>query len=185
MAAVLFVLLIAVPLAELYVIVQVADGIGLIETIVLLIGVSLAGAWLLKQQGLHTWARLQDSLAHGKMPHRELVDGVLIVVGGALLLTPGFLTDAVGLLFLFPPTRAGLKRAARRLFARWARNRVAPGLRIFHAAVGGAERGERFDDRSYRVTKVTRSRSATPPRESPPALPPDRGSDEDDSPGRG
>jgi UPF0716 protein FxsA len=179
-AALLFVLLIAIPLAELYVIVQVADGIGLIETILLLIGVSLAGAWLLKQQGLHTWARLQDSLARGKMPHRELVDGVLIVVGGALLLTPGFLTDAVGLLFLFPPTRAGLKKAAGRLFARWARNRVAPGLRIFHTSAAGRD----FDDDRYRVTKVTRSRSTTPRRESPPALPPDPRSDEDDSPDR-
>lgn len=166
----LFVLLIVVPLAELYVIVQVAGVVGLVETILLLIAVSVAGAWLLKQQGLSTWARLQASLARGEMPHREVVDGVLIVVGGALLLTPGFLTDVVGLLFLFPPSRAAFKRAARRLFARWARNRVAPGVRIFHATVtrpGDAE------DASYRVEKVTRSRSTTPPREPPSALPRD------------
>ena len=168
MAGLLFVLLLVVPVVELYVIVQVAQGIGVIETLVVLIAVSIAGAWLLKQQGLQTWVRTQRALSEGRMPHRELIDGALILVGGTLLLTPGFVTDAVGLLFLLPPTRPVLKRGAARLFAGWAARRVAPGMRIYRGAVV--------------ASKVNRSRTKTRREESPPrpALPPD----EDDSPDR-
>lgn len=102
----LFVLLILVPIAELYVIVQVASGIGVLETIALLILVSIAGAWLVKWQGLVTIARFQRQVAAGKVPTAEIVDGVLIILAGALLLTPGFLSDVVGILFLIPPVRA-------------------------------------------------------------------------------
>lgn len=162
MGFILFVLLLGVPLAELYVIVQVSQGIGFVETVLLLIGVSIAGAYLLKQQGLGTLARLQETLARGEMPHRELVDGALILFGGALLLTPGFITDAVGLVLLVPPTRALFKGATRSLFARWAKQRVAPGMRIYNATVTGVERRD-----------ATRSRSTTPREESSPQLPHD------------
>src|ERR687891_1581944 len=86
---ILFLLLLAVPIAELYVIVQVADAFGFFETLVLLIGISIAGAYLLKQQGFATWMRFQDALARGEIPAREATDGALIIFGGALLLTPG------------------------------------------------------------------------------------------------
>lgn len=123
MLAILFVALLAVPLLELYLIVQVAGAIGVLETIGLLLLISAGGAYLLKQQGLATWRRVGQSLQRGEMPARELVDGAMILMGGALLLTPGFFTDAVGLVLLLPPTRASLKGVVRRMLARWGRAR--------------------------------------------------------------
>jgi UPF0716 protein FxsA len=119
-------LLIAVPLAELWVIVTVAEDIGVLNTIGLLVGVSVLGAWLLKQQGLATWGRLQAAIGRGEMPTKEVTDGALILFGGALLLTPGFITDVVGLVLLVPLTRAAVKRAFRRVLAGWARRRYVP-----------------------------------------------------------
>jgi UPF0716 protein FxsA len=123
MAPVLFVLLVAVPIAELWVIIEVAGRIGLPATLALLIVVSAVGAWLLKKQGVATWRRLQDSLRRGEMPTRAATDGALILLGGALMLTPGFLSDAVGLLLVLPPSRAAVKSGARRLLGRWAARR--------------------------------------------------------------
>ena len=121
MAPLLFVALIVVPLAELWLILQVGERIGVASTLAVLIAVSLAGAWLLKQQGIATWRRLGSTLRRGRVPTDEVVDGALILAGGALLLTPGFLTDAVGLLMLVPFTRTALKAAGRR----WIASRVA------------------------------------------------------------
>lgn len=123
MAVLLFVLLLAVPVAELWVIVQVADGIGVIPTLLLLLAVSIAGAWLLKQQGTATWRRMREALRRGEMPTSEATDGALILLGGALLITPGFLTDVVGLVLLLPPSRAAVKRLVRAAFARRVRRR--------------------------------------------------------------
>lgn len=119
MAPLLLVLLLIVPLVELWVIVSVANSVGVPETILLLVAISAAGAWLLKQQGMATWRRLQLSIQRGAMPAEEVTDGALILFGGALLLTPGFITDLVGLLFLLPPSRAVVKRAFRKVFALW------------------------------------------------------------------
>jgi UPF0716 protein FxsA len=145
MLPLLFVALLAIPIAELWVILQVADGIGVLNTIALLILISVAGAWLLKQQGLATWARLQRTLAAGQMPAREVTDGALILFGGALLLTPGFLTDCVGLILLIPPTRALVKGLFRRLLARWAERRFVPpgGRRAYDATVVRSRRRSR------------------------------------------
>lgn len=130
------VLLIAVPILELWIIVQVAGEIGVLNTIGALLAISVLGAWLLKQQGLATWARLQTTLARGEMPTKEITDGALILFGGALLLTPGFMTDVVGLILLFPPTRAIVKRAFRRVLASWATRRyVPPGSFVYEATV--------------------------------------------------
>ena len=125
MFPVLLVLLIVVPLAELWVIVQVAELVGLVPTIVLLLVVSIAGAALLKQQGLQTWRRLRETLGRGQMPADEASDGALILLGGALLLTPGFVTDVAGLLLLVPPARTIVKRVARRWLARRGTSRLA------------------------------------------------------------
>ena len=125
MLGVLVFLLIIVPIAELYVIVQVAHHIGIFETLGLLILLSIAGAWLMKQQGIATWRRLQVTLREGRMPGHEVTDGALILLGGALLLAPGFVTDAIGLLLLMPPTRALLKGVVGRWLGRMARRRVA------------------------------------------------------------
>jgi UPF0716 protein FxsA len=106
MIGLLFLMFLVVPLVELYIIVQVASGIGILETIGLLVLVSVVGAWLVRAQGLGVLGRVQSQLSQGKLPGRELVDGLLILFAGALMLTPGFLTDAFGLLLLLPPTRA-------------------------------------------------------------------------------
>ena len=97
--------LLCVPLLELYVIIRVADGVGTLETIGLLIAVSVVGAWMVRRSGLGVLAQIRDRLERGQLPAKELVDGLLILFAGALMLTPGFLTDAVGLLLLIPPTR--------------------------------------------------------------------------------
>ena len=117
----LVLLFIAIPLVELYVIVETARSIGTLETIGLLILVSIVGAWMVKAQGLAVLWRVRSKLAEGRMPGRELVDGALVLLAGVLMLTPGFATDAVGLLLLFPPTRM----AIRPLIIRRFRHRVA------------------------------------------------------------
>lgn len=119
-------LLILVPIAELYVIVQVGQELGIIPTLLLLVGVSVAGAYLLKREGLATWRRFQLQMSEGRVPTKEAADGAMILFGGALLLTPGFLTDIVGLLFIFPGTRASLKGGFRKLAGGWAVKRMGP-----------------------------------------------------------
>jgi UPF0716 protein FxsA len=115
---------IIVPLAELYVILRVGDAIGAVWTILLLAADSVLGSLLLRAQGRSVWRRFNDALAAGRMPHREVMDGVLVIFGGAFLITPGFLTDIVGLLLLVPPTRA----LVRGLLARRLGRRVAVGV---------------------------------------------------------
>ena len=101
----LIAIFVVVPLAELYVIYQVGDAIGILPTLAILVADSLLGSWLLKSQGRAVWRRLNDTMREGRIPHRELVDGVLVIFGGAFLITPGFLTDIIGVLLLLPPTR--------------------------------------------------------------------------------
>jgi len=101
----LLLLFIIIPIAELYVIIQVAQTTGVFNSIILLILVSLVGAWLVKAEGLGVLKKIRIQLGKGEMPSKELVDGGLILLAGALMLTPGFLTDAFGLLLLFPLTR--------------------------------------------------------------------------------
>lgn len=97
------------PIAELYVIIQVADVIGGWQTIALLLIESFLGAWLMKRQGLGAVRRIQTDLRRHQLPADSLTDGMLIVFAGALLLTPGFLTDALGFALLFPLTRAPIR----------------------------------------------------------------------------
>ena len=117
-------LFLIVPLAELYVILKVADSIGVGWTILLLVADSLLGSWLLRSQGRAVWRRFNEILAQGRVPHREVVDGVLVIFGGAFLITPGFLTDIVGIFLLLPPTRA---IARRMLMRRMGQGAVAAG----------------------------------------------------------
>ena len=106
----LLALFIIVPLAELYVILKVGDAIGAVWTILLLAADSVLGSLLLRAQGRSVWRRFNTALGDGKMPHREVIDGVLVIFGGAFLITPGFITDVVGLVLLVPPTRAVIRR---------------------------------------------------------------------------
>lgn len=97
---------IVVPLAELYVIIKVSGAIGIGPTIALLLFDSVLGAWLLRHQGRAAWVAFNRAMAESRIPAKEVLDGVLIIFGSALLLTPGFLTDILGLALLIPPTRA-------------------------------------------------------------------------------
>jgi UPF0716 protein FxsA len=114
----LVLLFIVVPILELYVIIQVGQQIGALWTIAILVADSILGSVLLRLQGRGAWRRFNAALAAGRPPAREVLDGVLIIFGGALLLTPGFVTDVCGLLLLLPPTRAVIRRLLVRGLAR-------------------------------------------------------------------
>lgn len=99
------VLFLVIPILEIYFLLKVGDIIGAFPTIILVVLTAVIGAGLLRQQGLSTLARLQQNMGQGKLPAQELIEGVLLAVGGALLMTPGFLTDTIGFLCLIPFTR--------------------------------------------------------------------------------
>ena len=115
MPLLLILLFIVVPIAELYVIIQVGQAIGVVPTLFLLLADALLGSWLLKREGRSAWRRFNEALASRRFPGREVADGALIIVGGTLLLTPGFITDIFGLFLLLPPTRAIARRLLKRL----------------------------------------------------------------------
>ena len=118
MLGVLVLLFIVVPFVELYVILQVGHVIGFAPTLVLLFAVSVVGGWLVKREGLGVWRQARARIEAGGVPGRELVDGVLVLIGGALLLTPGFVTDLVGILLLLPPVRAAIRAGTMRSLRR-------------------------------------------------------------------
>lgn len=117
MLILLIALIICIPIAEIYLIVRIGDLIGVWPTVFLLLASSLAGALLLRHQGRSALNAFRSAVDEGRLPTREVFDGALILIGGAFLLTPGFLTDLVGLLLLLPPTR-DLFRALGERFAR-------------------------------------------------------------------
>jgi UPF0716 protein FxsA len=110
MLPVLLLIFIVVPIAELAVIIQVGQEIGVWWTIAILIADAVLGSMLLRSQGRVAWRRFNETAAAGRIPAREVLDGVLVIFGGAFLLTPGFITDIFGILFLLPPTRALIRR---------------------------------------------------------------------------
>ena len=142
----LVVALVAVPILELYVLLQVGQVLGVVPTLVLLVVMSLIGAYLLRREGTKAWLAFRNALAAGRLPAKEVADGALVILGGALLLTPGFATDAFGLLCVLPPTRAGLRRLLTRVVAR----------RLSVGVVGGlaAERPRPPAGRGWRGSRV-------------------------------
>jgi UPF0716 protein FxsA len=138
MPILLVALFILVPIAELAVIIQVGQAIGVWWTIALLIADSVLGSLLMRSQGRATWRRFNEAVRAGRVPAREVADGVLVIFGGALLLTPGFLSDIVGLLFLLPPTRALI----RRVFLREAMKRIT----VTMVGTPAPRNGRRSDD---------------------------------------
>ena len=165
MAVVLVIVFIVVPIAEIAVLIQIGQTIGFLPTLTLLILDSVLGAVLLRSQGRAAWVRLHRALAEGRIPGREVIDGALVIFGGALLLTPGFLTDILGLILLLPPTRALVRRA---LVARFsgrlvasatagAQSRVGRMFR-FETGAGGRPRRSGSDD------DVDATARAAPPR---------------------
>ncbi len=114
----LFVAFVVLPVIEIWLITQVAGQLGWPLAIVAVIGVSVAGAWLVRREGLGVIRRVRTSLEGGRMPTNELADGAMIFFASALMLTPGFLTDAVGLALLIPPIRAVLRQPVVAFFRR-------------------------------------------------------------------
>ena len=143
----LFVLFVVVPLLEIYVLVQVGQVIGAGWTILLLLADAVLGTWLIKHEGGRAWRALRDALQSGRMPATEIADGALILVGGTLMLAPGFITDAFGILLILPFTRPFFRRV---LAATVARRMLLGAVDVRRPGPGPAEgpvvRGEVIDD---------------------------------------
>lgn len=133
----LLLLFILVPLLDAWLLFQVAGVLGFVETLALVVVTGVLGAWLFKLEGKRTWAKWQGSLAEGRVPEEGVLGGVMLLLGGALLVTPGVITDAVGLLLLFPPSRRLIAAALRPRLKRYAKEK--------------AERMARGEDGSVRV----------------------------------
>jgi UPF0716 protein FxsA len=118
----LFLAFTLIPILELYLLIEVGTIIGALNTVILVIVTGFAGAWLARLQGMQTMIRVRSSLQQGIMPTEELMDALLIFIAGIVLLTPGFITDAAGLLLLIPETRSHFKRFLRYKFDRWIQN---------------------------------------------------------------
>jgi UPF0716 protein FxsA len=114
----LFLLFLIVPLIEIALLLKIGSYIGIWLTLFIVIGTAVLGASLTHREGLKTWWRLRQKLTSGALPDDELLDGIMILIAGAVLLTPGFLTDAVGFALLYPGTRQIIKNRVRRKFSR-------------------------------------------------------------------
>lgn len=143
MLLVLVLLFIVAPIVELYVIIQVAEVIGGWETIGLLLVESFLGAWLMKRQGLGVMRRVQAQLERSQLPAKELVDGFLILLAGALMLAPGFITDIIGFILLIPPTRALVRAVIIRRFT----HRLGSGYGWMRPGAGPTFVGRVYDTR--------------------------------------
>jgi UPF0716 protein FxsA len=147
MALALFLLFLVLPFAELYVIIQVAGVLGGPLTILLLVVESILGAWLCKREGAGVLRRINTQLNDGQLPTTELVNGALILLAGALMVTPGFITDILGFFLLLPPTRAIVRVIVLRKLQRRIENAVAggPGAGFRVMQMGGFG-GDPFDN---------------------------------------
>lgn len=112
----LILLFIVLPFVELTLLLRIGSEIGALNTIAIVVLTGIVGGYLAKREGLAVWQRFQSRLATGGMPTEELLDGVIVLIAGALLITPGVITDAIGLLGLFPPTRYLAKQQLRKRF---------------------------------------------------------------------
>jgi UPF0716 protein FxsA len=141
----------AVPFVEIAVIIEVGSRIGWDTTVVLLILLSAGGAWLVKREGLDSWRRVQAGMGQGRMPTSDVVDAFLVLMTGVLLLCPGFITSAIGLVLIMPPVRSRAGDVVRR----WIRRRVTQRVRTVGSrlgdsyAAGGTADGA-ADGRAYR-----------------------------------
>ena len=153
-------LAIVVGVVEISVIIQVGQWIGFLNTVGLLLLVSLLGAWLVKRQGLGVMARIREQRSAGRLPATEAFDGALILVAGVLLVIPGFVTDALGLLLLVPPIRAVVRRFVSR--------------RVLREVEMVRSRQWTRADPPPRQYVPPEQRPPPPPTPLPPASPPDR-----------
>ena len=141
---VLVALFIGMPLLEIFVLIQVGQVIGPWWTILLLILGSVVGSWLIRREGGRAWRALTSALNSGRMPAKELADGALILIGGTLMLSPGFVTDAMGMVLILPLTRPLARRVLTQVITRrlLAGNVPGPGNRRGPGAEGSVIRGE-------------------------------------------
>jgi UPF0716 protein FxsA len=168
MPLLLLALFIVVPIVELYLIIQLGGSIGWPFTIFLLLADAILGTILMRSQGRAAWVAFNRAMAENRMPGKEIVDGVLVIFGGALLLTPGFLTDIFGFILLIPPTRAIVRSFARRFVV----GRFAMGPR---AATWGY--GQVRDRRARRPGPGGPGPGPQPPPGPPPRRPPNPSED--------
>ncbi|MFM7490167.1 MAG: FxsA family protein [Actinomycetota bacterium] len=144
---ILLLLFVIVPIAELYTIIKVGGAIGFFNTLGIIIAVAVIGSWLVKREGLRVWTKFNEAIAQGRVPTREIIDGVLILGAGALLLTPGFLTDVFGVLMLFPPTRM--------IFRSYLMRRAKRGTAFVVRGFGGGTTTTHFGGRDVVDTEST------------------------------
>ncbi|NYD41888.1 FxsA family protein [Nocardioides panaciterrulae] len=140
----LFVAFVVVPIVEIYVLIQVGQVIGPWWTILLLVLDSIFGSWLIRREGARAWQALRVALESGRMPARELADGALLLIGGTLMLSPGFVTDVFGVLLILPFTRPLARRLLTEIVTRRlvSRNTTRPGP----GSGGPVIRGEVIDE---------------------------------------
>lgn len=124
----LFLIFSIIPVIEIYLLIKVGRLAGALPTVALLLFISFAGAWLVRSQGFAIMGRIQRELASGRIPAASMLDGAVILIGGLLLLTPGFFTDFIGLFFLFPLTRAMIKQ----YLGLWLQKKLAGGQIIIN-----------------------------------------------------
>ncbi|MHA1410808.1 MAG: FxsA family protein [Candidatus Odinarchaeia archaeon] len=124
MLSILIILFIFVPLIELAILIEVGQHLGTLNTILLVVVTGVVGAILAKLEGLRVWRQLQKDLSELKMPGDRIIDGVLILIGGALLLTPGLITDVLGFLLIIPFSRFPIREILKRRFARKIQNKI-------------------------------------------------------------
>jgi UPF0716 protein FxsA len=152
MIVALVIAFIVVPIAELAAIIWVGTQIGVLPTIAILVIDSIVGSLLMRHQGRAAWRRFNLALQERRPPAKEVVDGALVIFGGALLLTPGFLTDILGLILLLPPSRAAVRGALMGWFGRrFIVARVATGAANAGARVYRGRRGTRSEPQPYDV----------------------------------
>ncbi len=178
MLARLFLAFTIIPLVEIYLLVRVGSHIGALPTVALVVGTGMAGAWLARAQGLSVMARIRENMNRGVPPTGELVDALLIFIAGVLLITPGLITDTVGLLLLVPPARRAVRTWLAGRFVQWtAQGRVhvvrGPGASFggpFGDPFGGPRGGAGPTRREVHVinSEPTRSEPARPDPESDP-----------------
>lgn len=148
----LFVVLLVVPVVELIVIVQMAGVIGVLPTVLSLVLISAAGAWLVKREGLGAIRRVQNQIARAEIPTDGLVDGLLVLLAGAMLVFPGFVTDTFGLILLVPPVRSLVRRVV---------------IKRFRARVAGRPVGRIYDVRTVEFVESTYDAAPGRPSERP------------------
>jgi UPF0716 protein FxsA len=160
---VLVLLFLVLPVVDIWLLVQIGHRIGFWPTFAMLVVTAIIGVQLAKAEGLRVLQKVQRAFAEGHAPERELVSGLLVFVGGALLVVPGLISDALGIVLLVPPTRALVARLLRR---RWANAIAAGRIVVDVAGMGGPVRRER-DDLDDEIIDVEAESVDNPPKSLP------------------